>query len=170
MPISLIQLAMVMMLSIIISMNTIITMINRYYSVRGRVKKHILVESYININKVISKGMDNFFAHFQPPTPRSLKTATILSTLGSFNPFLPKCTKAANGPRPSSSRWMTTMTIKQSKFQDETKLKDNTLELSPSKIWSLQTPPFYIKTTLFMEVVMNHHWWWRWWWSCCHCC
>ena len=158
------------MLSMIITINTIITMINRCYSVRGRVKKHILVESNININKVISKGMDNFFAHFQPPTPRSLKTATILSTLGSFNPFLPKCTKAANGPRPSSSRWMTTMTIKQSKFQDETKLKDNTLELSPSKIWSLQTPPFYIKTTLFMEVVMNHQWYWRSWWSCCHCC
>ena len=104
MPISLIQLAMMMMLSIFITINTIITMIYRYYSVRGRVKKHILVESDININKVISKGMDNFFAHFQPPTPRSLKTATILSTLGSFNPFLPKCTKAANGPRPSSSR------------------------------------------------------------------
>ena len=66
MPISLIQLAMVMMLSIIITINTIITMINRYYSVRGRVKKHILVESDININKVISKGMDNFFAHFNP--------------------------------------------------------------------------------------------------------
>ena len=72
MPISLIQLAMVMMLSIIIIIYTIITMINRRYSVRGRVKKNILVESTININKVISKEIWIIFLLFSnrpPPSP-----------------------------------------------------------------------------------------------------
>ena len=72
MPISLIQLAMVMMLSIIITVNTIITMINRYYSVRGKVKKHILVESNININKVISKGIWTIFLLTSNPQPQGL--------------------------------------------------------------------------------------------------
>ena len=67
---------------------------------QSRVKKNILVDSNININKVISKGIDDFFCSLPTPNPKVFEDRHHPFNSWKFQPLPSEMHKGPKRPSP----------------------------------------------------------------------